>query len=227
MSNKPELGYWGIRGLAQPIRLLLTYKSVDFEDRQYGKTENDWFGGAKPELQKQNPLINLPYYKDGEHVYTQSNAILTILGRRQNLYGNNEEEHAIVDQVLAQAADLRAAASRAFYGDWDTVKTEYIGEKGGMHTNLAKFEALLEHYKTDFIAGKEVTVADFPVYELLFVHTHLVKNVLEKYPKLNEYFQRFSNLPQIKSYEEGAGSQLSINSPYAKWGNPANNDPIA
>ena len=31
----PELGYWAIRGLAQPIRLLLHYANVDFIDRLF------------------------------------------------------------------------------------------------------------------------------------------------------------------------------------------------
>ena len=35
MSEKPILGYWDARGLAQSIRLLLTYAGVDFIDKRY------------------------------------------------------------------------------------------------------------------------------------------------------------------------------------------------
>ena len=35
MEQKPRLGYWNIRGFAQPIRLLLVYAGVDFEDIRY------------------------------------------------------------------------------------------------------------------------------------------------------------------------------------------------
>ena len=31
----PVLGYWKIRGLAQPIRLLLGYAEAEFEDKIY------------------------------------------------------------------------------------------------------------------------------------------------------------------------------------------------
>ena len=34
-AKKPRLGYWNIRGFAQPLRLLLAYAGVDFEDTRY------------------------------------------------------------------------------------------------------------------------------------------------------------------------------------------------
>ena len=41
--SKPIVGYWDIRGLAQPIRLLLTYVGVDFENVRYTEPDS-WFG---------------------------------------------------------------------------------------------------------------------------------------------------------------------------------------
>ncbi len=35
MSNDPTLGYWDIRGLAEPIRYLLKYAGVKFNDKRY------------------------------------------------------------------------------------------------------------------------------------------------------------------------------------------------
>ena len=35
----PLLGYWKIRGLAQPIRMMLGYAEVDFEDKLYEVTD--------------------------------------------------------------------------------------------------------------------------------------------------------------------------------------------
>ena len=40
--SKPIIGYWDIRGFAQPIRLLLAYVNVEFEDVAYTEF-NAWF----------------------------------------------------------------------------------------------------------------------------------------------------------------------------------------
>ena len=70
MGDKPELGYWAIRGLAQPIRLLLNYTGTEFVDKKYevtGSAPNwdvsSWFG-IKFSLGLDFP--NLPYYMDGK-----------------------------------------------------------------------------------------------------------------------------------------------------------------
>ena len=39
----PVLGYWKIRGLAQPIRLMLGYLDIDFEDKMYEVTDGPEF----------------------------------------------------------------------------------------------------------------------------------------------------------------------------------------
>ena len=35
VAPKPVLGYWNIRGLAQPIRFMLAFLAIDYEDRTY------------------------------------------------------------------------------------------------------------------------------------------------------------------------------------------------
>ena len=70
MSEKPELAYWAIRGLAQPIRLLLAYTGTKFVDTKYQVTgtapnfdKSCWFD-IKFSLGLDFP--NLPYFKDGQ-----------------------------------------------------------------------------------------------------------------------------------------------------------------
>merc|ERR1711913_153270 len=79
------LGYWDIRGLAQPIRMLLEYAGADWKDEQYScgpapdYDKTCWFG-IKDTLGFDYP--NLPYLIDGHIKITQSNAILRYLGRK-------------------------------------------------------------------------------------------------------------------------------------------------
>jgi hypothetical protein len=46
MSHKPRLGYWKIRGLAEPIRQLLHYAKVDFEVRRCMRPPREQGGRA-------------------------------------------------------------------------------------------------------------------------------------------------------------------------------------
>lgn len=45
LKSKPTLGYWNIRGLGAPLRYLLYYCGVDFEDKLYA-------AGPAPEFDK-------------------------------------------------------------------------------------------------------------------------------------------------------------------------------
>ena len=47
ISSKPIIGYWKIRGLAEPIRLMLTYLGIDFEDKHYVRTGPPEYDGSQ------------------------------------------------------------------------------------------------------------------------------------------------------------------------------------
>lgn len=68
METKPRLGYWNIRGYAQPIRLLLCYAGVDFEDTRYnylpvadGSFDRSEWLNVKPTLGLDFPNVKLNY----------------------------------------------------------------------------------------------------------------------------------------------------------------------
>ena len=64
--------------------MMCSYAGVDFKDENY--TSMDMWGTAKAELKQRNPLMNLPFVKDGEDaLVTQSNACLMYLDSRLGL----------------------------------------------------------------------------------------------------------------------------------------------
>ena len=85
MADKVTLGYWKIRGFAERIRLLLELLHIPYEQNFFTyETRNEWFEGLRPELTKQNPAANLPYFLDGDKVITESGAIMVYLCHRAN-----------------------------------------------------------------------------------------------------------------------------------------------
>jgi len=72
------LGYWKIRGLAQQIRFLLEYLEVPYKDELYEQGDGPTFSidewtNAIPSLGML--FYNLPYLKDGEFKFSESDAI--------------------------------------------------------------------------------------------------------------------------------------------------------
>ncbi len=78
-ATKTVLGYWNIRGIAQPIRYLLVYPDVDFHDFVYelggppDYSTSEW-ENAKHTLGLDQP--KLPYYIDEDVRITETLAIM-------------------------------------------------------------------------------------------------------------------------------------------------------
>uniref|UniRef100_A0A4W4FVV9 glutathione transferase n=1 Tax=Electrophorus electricus TaxID=8005 RepID=A0A4W4FVV9_ELEEL len=117
------LAYWDIRGLAQPIRLLLEYTGTQYEEKFYSCGEapnydkNCWFE-EKAKLKMDFP--NLPYLEDGDRKIVQSNAIMRYIARKHNLCGETEDEKTRVDILENQAMDFRNGFVLVCYGDFIT-----------------------------------------------------------------------------------------------------------
>lgn len=195
-----QLGYWAIRGLAQPIRLLLSYVGQDFEDVLYKLGEGPEFSreewlSVKYTLGLDFP--NLPYYIDEDVKLTQTNAILRYLARKHNLYGETEKEQAFIDLLLDEIIDLRQGFGRLCYGsDYDDKKKETYVEQ--TKPKLAELEKFLG--EKQFFIGDKVTLCDFHIYEILDVFKIFEPRLLADRPKLEEYHERFQELPAIKAY---------------------------
>jgi glutathione S-transferase len=62
MDSEITLGYWGIRGLGQVSRILLTYTKANWKNKIYSQREA-WFNVDKKNLGLAFP--NLPYLLEG------------------------------------------------------------------------------------------------------------------------------------------------------------------
>lgn len=195
----PTLGYWKIRGLAQPIRLLLNYVGEDFEDVRYEQgdapeySRDSWF---KVKFTLGLPIPNLPYYIDGDIKITQTNAILRYIARKHNLLGATEAERVNVDVMMDQAMDLRNTIVSIVYNkEYEKLKTDYFKN---LPSRLEPFENFIG--ENPWFAGQNVTVCDFHIYELLDQLRIMDPGCLDKFSKLKAFIDRFEALPKIKAY---------------------------
>ena len=109
------IGYWNIRGLGAPLRMMAEYAGADYEAKLHDSDTDEW-AELKAELIKTNPLANLPYVIDGDTVVTQSNACFAYLGEKFGLLGSDATERVQCEQCLCQVMDLRNEGVELFYG---------------------------------------------------------------------------------------------------------------
>ncbi|CAL4087393.1 unnamed protein product [Meganyctiphanes norvegica] len=194
----PTLAYWDIRGLAQPIRLLLGYTGTQFVDKTYAvgpppdHDKSDWLN-VKFTLGLDFP--NLPYFIDGDIKITQSNAIIRHIGRINNMDGKTEAEKVRVDIMENTLMDFRNGWVRLCYGDFDGGKADYIKKLPDTMKQFNKFIG-----KNKWLAGNTLTFPDFILFELLDHHQHLVPDLLKDHSNLSNFMDNFRQLEKIKAF---------------------------
>ncbi|KAK7135817.1 hypothetical protein R3I94_014479 [Phoxinus phoxinus] len=213
-----KLAYWDIRGLAQPIRLLLEYTGTKYEEKFYscGDAPNYdkscWFN-EKEKLGIDFP--NLPYLEDGDTKVVQSNAIMRYIARKNNLCGETEEEQVRVDIMENQAMDFRNGFVQLCYGDFDKTKSCYSEKLPG---TLKQFSDFLGDRK--WFAGNKITFVDFVMYELLDQHRMFDQECLDDYKNLRCFLDHFESLEKIAGYMKSSKfMKTPVNNKMAKWGN--------
>ena len=229
-----ELGYWAIRGLAQPIRFLFAYRDVPFAEVRLGvrpdgtlmdrdEESRDWAGHRKD---IDFPFPNLPYLIDrtgsGEIRLTQSNAILRHLGRRFDLYGADGRDHALIDVLLDEAYDYRNWIIDTCYVD----KEDYlVTHQEFVRTAIPRYLDGFERY-LDGAGGNShfvdsgISIVDFVLYELLWQTTQMVPGSIsdDRRPALHAFIRSMAVIPTISRYMSSDNYiERPINSPWAAF----------
>lgn len=213
----PILGYWDIRGLAEPIRLLLHYTGTEFKDERYecgdapDYNRDCWFS-VKFTLGLDFP--NLPYYIDGDIKITQSNAIMRHIARLNDLCGSTEQEKVRVDISENQLMDWRKKFTGLCYNpDFDKLKEGYIKD---IKATFQQFSDFLGERK--FLAGDKITFVDFILFEALDEHLLFEASLLDAHVNLKEYRSRIEELTSIAAYRKSEKFKAHpINNKMAKF----------
>lgn len=195
----PVLGYWNIRGLVAPIKYLLEYAGVEYEDKLYKCSppptfdRSEWLN-EKFTLDLDFP--NLPYYIDGDVKITQSPVIIRHLARKHGLAGKTEADQLRADLLHTQIYDYHMDYARTVYNpDFADLKEAYVK---GLPDKLKLLSQFLGDRK--FVVGDYVTYADFLLFEFLEGQSHLVEGLLKEYPILEQFHQRILALEAIDKY---------------------------
>ena len=232
---KIELGYWAIRGLAQPIRLLLNYLNIPFYEVRLGAYSDGTIMTDRSEesldwkTHKQSvdfPFPNLPYLIDKSNCeeirLTQSNAIMRYLGRKYELYGDNEVDKICIEMLQEEAYDFRNCIVKTAYvdhGEYPAALAEF--EATAIPRYLDRFEVFLQGTNNcSHFVGARISFVHFILYELIWQTNLMLPGCISptNRPCLNSFIQSFEKIPQISEYlQHSTFIRTPINSPWAAF----------
>lgn len=191
MSDQVVLGYWGIRGRAQPLRHLLCFCNIPFEDKCY--LSPDAYGKDMAECGIDFP--NLPYLLDGDVKFSETLAIARYIVRksgRTDLLGNTPEDEAKAHNILVTFNDLFNPALGLFFNKKiNDLKMPWFFKSKQQFT---KIEKCLEG--KDYAIGY-LTMVDFFIAEGSFYFEILFPEEYKKFKGIHRIREKIMALPEV------------------------------
>jgi len=194
------LGYWAIRGRAGVLRNLLDYCQVPFENYVYEEKE-EWFKVDKEQLDFKYP--NIPYIIDNGKMITETLALLhyiPIKGGKKELLGFHDDRHSDILESIGVGIDLRYELRKlvATKGDFEAEKEAFFtSDDSKGRTKLHQFDRVLKDREW---LVKDISIADFYLFELVDLIHEMDSARLTNLPHLLSFRHRFMELPQVKAH---------------------------
>ncbi|XP_018564046.1 glutathione S-transferase 1 isoform X1 [Anoplophora glabripennis] len=193
---------YGFKG-SPPVRAcLMTIQAlgIDVEFEVINTLTGDH---VKPEYLELNPLHTVPTLRDGDFVIYDSHAINAYLvgkyGKDDSLYPKDLQKKAVVDQRMYFDVGilfyrLKATVVPILKQGVKTVDKAKVAEFEDAYNSL---ETLLE--RSTYVAGEQVTIADFSIVTTLTSANVLVPVASNRFPKISEWLVKMQALPYYAS----------------------------
>uniref|UniRef100_A0A7R9Z8H7 glutathione transferase n=1 Tax=Pseudictyota dubia TaxID=2749911 RepID=A0A7R9Z8H7_9STRA len=213
-------GYWSIRGLGAPLRMMLCAAKCDHTVFLYDIVENGdgWTSGYFQEKSQMieeysAPLMNLPFVADRaeRRVVCQTNACMAHVARHVGFWGSTKAEASQCEELLCEIYDVRNTIVKFSYGG-DGSKEVAEKTLAAAKKNFAKLEAVLKLERGDegasapvHLVGGKFSAPDFHLYEMLDQYSGLCScygfpSFLEDFPLLKAFKDGFEKLEENQFY---------------------------
>ncbi|KYN04890.1 Glutathione S-transferase [Cyphomyrmex costatus] len=189
-----KLKYLNATGVGEPIRFLLNYCGIKFEDIRI--SFDDW-----PKYKPDMPMGQVPVLEIDGKQYHQSRAIGRFIAKKGNLYGSDDFEAMEIDAVVDSIEDIRQAMGHYYLEQNPVFKAklkEIVFQK--LYHCRDKFEEQIKKNGGYFVGGK-LSWADFQwAGHCDILRSVLATNPNEDHPELNKLTEKVRDLPKIKAY---------------------------
>ncbi|KAK7866813.1 hypothetical protein R5R35_005246 [Gryllus longicercus] len=195
MAPKYKLTYFNTRGLGEPIRYMLAYGDIDYEDIRISFEE--W-----PKLKADSPYGLMPFIEINGKVINQSTSICRYFAKQLDLAGKDEFEALQIDATADTIADLRHTIGDYWWRseEKDKPKKREILVNETIPKYLSRFEKQVQDNNGYFVNGK-LSYADlYLAANVEYLSAVMKSNILDGYPNLKALVEKVDNIPKIKAW---------------------------
>ena len=205
--GKPTLGYWSIRGRAWQCRMLLYHLGVSFEDKLWALGDDSPNGWMENKFSIGMWAPNLPYWHDGEVYHSGAMPVLRSICRKHKpeYLGRTLKEQAAVDAYVDHFYPQVDPWLATYFMAPDYANKYDEGSQAAIKI-LEQVNDAKGHSR--FLAGDELTYADFMINWLFRVFRLYNEDVFTGFDGLILYHKRYLGLPGIKEGDEAQEDML-------------------
>uniref|UniRef100_A0A8D2MFF6 glutathione transferase n=1 Tax=Zonotrichia albicollis TaxID=44394 RepID=A0A8D2MFF6_ZONAL len=140
-------------------------------------------------------------------VVCETHAGLNYISTKYNLYGKDMKERALIDMYVEGMFDLNELLMKYGYlppGKRDENFANMMDKAENRYFPV--FEKVLKDHGNDFLVGNQLSRADVQLLEIILMAEECKPDILAKFPLLQSFKARISNIPTIKKFLQ-PGSQ--------------------
>nr|QDG10049.1 glutathione S-transferase [Sinonovacula constricta] len=191
MAEQYKLTYFNGRGAGEIIRLVFAVAGQQYEDE---RVPRDQWPQRKPDMpMQQMPVLTIT--KGGKStVFCQSGAISKHLARKFGLFGSNETEAFLIDEMLESLGDTMRDLQKAMFGTDENQKKESM--KNFKETSVPRFCRFFnlrqKEFGSKYAIGEKLSLADLSVFNFVDQITRRgFGDVWDNKPVVKELYELF------------------------------------
>lgn len=196
MASTYKLTYFNGRGRAEPLRYLLAFKNVDYDDHRI--TFQEW-AKLKPTL----PFGKLPVLEVDGDILAETFAITRYVAKELSLTGKNNLEAAKADMFMDVLKDCFEQPRGIMEQDEEKKKAlihKFLTE--AVPPCFSKLEQFLKQNGGSYFVGNDYTWADFGIACGSYEIQAYGQSTMDAYPTLASHMNKIHALPGIKQWVE-------------------------
>nr|UEN71123.1 glutathione S transferase-S5 [Glyphodes pyloalis] len=192
-----KLQYFNVNGLGEPIRYILYYGGLKFEDLRY-----DYKSWPIKSVKDSLPYGQMPLYEENGRVLNQTLAIARYLASQTNLLPSDPWQQALLDAAVYNIFDFWAKVV-SYVKETDEIKKKSIKKElfeDNVDYYFSRFEKELKANGGYF--GGKLSWAEFVLVGIMESANLFLEEEInfKKYPTVKAVWDHVLSLPGVKQY---------------------------